>query len=164
MKEQIFDGNMFCDTFPSNLTVSNDRLGLERRNECVLADINYLNKAFSNDDHKDVPSVTYQVGQEMVGQEVIGQVVSQVGQEVVGQEVVSQVGQEVVGQEVVGQVVGQVGQEVVGQVVCQVNQEVVGQGDQEERGQEEEGSQLEEGTRTDSDEEGGSSRKRQRHS
>ena len=151
MKEQIFDGNMFCDTFPSNLTVSNDRLGLERRNECVLADINYLNKAFSNDDHKDVPSVTYQVGQEMVGQEVIGQVVSQVGQEVVGQEVV-------------GQVVGQVGQEVVGQVVCQVNQEVVGQGDQEERGQEEEGSQLEEGTRTDSDEEGGSSRKRQRHS
>ena len=63
---------MFCDMFPSNLTVPHDPLEPERRNAYVLADIIYLNGAFSDEDHEDVQPVLYQVvGQENVVQEEI---------------------------------------------------------------------------------------------
>jgi hypothetical protein len=59
LKAIMVNSNMFCDTFPSNLTVSSDPVEDTQTNTYRQSDIEYINDAFSEYDHPHTRPITY---------------------------------------------------------------------------------------------------------
>ena len=59
LKAIMVNSNMFCDTFPSNLTVSSDPVEDTQTNTYRQSDIEYINDAFSEYDHPHTRPIIY---------------------------------------------------------------------------------------------------------